>query len=183
MHKEMITNAQSHTVESIRCYLDLALNPPSAPINTGLLHVTAINIWAEKVRPGGAWDHKPILADMLRMRNDPAVGGSPDFWFPIRGDDSHEYYYDIWSNIHFGYVGRAAGLDAQSLQAGANIPVLAGTNDIGDVVSIDLGIELWEEHGLQLTEEQLHDGILRYQDLWKNLPDESDKIIPGINWR
>ncbi|WP_370865971.1 polymorphic toxin type 44 domain-containing protein [Chondromyces apiculatus] len=31
-----------------------------------------------------------------------------------------EYCFDVWSNIHYGYVGRAAGFDRQTLIDGSN---------------------------------------------------------------
>ncbi|MGF0344968.1 polymorphic toxin type 44 domain-containing protein [Rhodococcus sp. IEGM1300] len=32
---------------------------------------------------------------------------------------AHDYYYDIWSNIHYGYVGMASGLSESLLLDGA----------------------------------------------------------------
>ena len=78
------------------------------------------------VRPGGPWDHKPQLQRMFQLDDPHQCAWRPsaafdrrcDFHFPIEGDGEHEYYYDIWSNIHYGYVGRAAGFSALELQLG-----------------------------------------------------------------
>ncbi|WP_433390991.1 polymorphic toxin type 44 domain-containing protein [Micromonospora sp. KLBMP9576] len=66
---------------------------------------------------------------------------------------SYEIYYDIWSNIHYGYVGRAAGFSEFQLQAGA-WPV--GTTDPGDERSIWWGSRLWSSHGLGLSRAHLN---------------------------
>jgi hypothetical protein len=68
----------------------------------------------------------------------------------------------VWSNIHFGYVGASVGFPEALLQFGADLgrryPVLSGVvgdNGPADVVSIDIGYSLWEEHGENLTVAQL----------------------------
>ena len=99
---------------------------------------------------------------MLRLKAD------NDYYFPIRGDSQHEYYYDIWSNIHYGYVGTAVGFDRNTLQAGSfGNDLLKGLNPFGlssDEVSIDIGIDLWEEYKFDLTAEQLRDEIVSRGD-------------------
>ncbi len=59
-------------------------------------------------RPKGEWDHKPKIS--------PVWGA----WNRL-GDSERKYYYDIWSNIHFGYIGHASGLRLDALLRGANI--------------------------------------------------------------
>jgi hypothetical protein len=34
---------------------------------------------------------------------------------------STPYYYDVWSNVHYGYVGRAAGFSTSTLRDGAGL--------------------------------------------------------------
>lgn len=58
--------------------------------------------------PGGDWDHKPRIAEVWGERN-------------RLGDSDRVYYYDIWSNIHFGYVGRAAGFTLEELLGGSDV--------------------------------------------------------------
>lgn len=111
--------------------------------------------WFLQVRAGGPWDHKPILKKMYEtMGTPPRPFGSLGraFHFPIRDDLFHEYYYDIWSNIHYGYVGSFCGFDEATLQGGAasGLPG-AGGNDEGDIVSVKIGIDLWKFHGSNLT--------------------------------
>ena len=55
-------------------------------------------------------------------------------------------YFNIWANISYGYVGRAAGFDEGTLlQKGAEINAyIAGTNSGGNWVGRQIGIDLWE---------------------------------------
>ncbi len=67
--------------------------------------VAAATIWTQKVGQDKEWDHKPKLRKL----------------FPgVRHKQGHyDYYYDIWSNIHYGYVGIIGGLSESVLLDGA----------------------------------------------------------------
>lgn len=60
----------------------------------------ACNIWYNQVKTNGPWDHKPIL----KRRK--------DLWSKATGSDEWHIYgeiaynFDVWSNMHYGYVGR-----------------------------------------------------------------------------
>jgi len=79
-------------------------------------------------------------------------------------------------------VGTAAGFDAETLQSGAAVPWFAGTNDAYDELSIQIGIELWNRYGLDLTEEQLRDAILAHRDeylrIWEEVYHRNRKYLP-----
>lgn len=55
----------------------------------------AMAIWTERVGQNRPWDHKPIIHAKF--------GGYR------HKQGKYDYFYDIWSNIHYGYVGRAGG--------------------------------------------------------------------------
>lgn len=119
----------------------------------------AMAIWTERVGQGRKWDHKVALAEMY----DGVV-------YHKQGD--YDYFYDIWSNIHFGYVGRAGGLSESALADGAGLEQIASESvrkiinwkkrqwpdaaegvdglraydDDQDRISIDIGIKLFAEH-------------------------------------
>lgn len=120
--------------------------------------------WFIQVRQGGVWDHKPILNEKYTLMGTPprpfgTMGRA--FHFPIRGDLFNEYYYDVWSNIHYGYIGTKCGFDENTLQGGAasGFPG-AGDNDEGDVISIKIGIDLWRNFGLNITTDVLRKSII-----------------------
>ncbi|KAA5839222.1 hypothetical protein F2A38_20365 [Pseudomonas chlororaphis] len=67
----------------------------------------AMTLWTERVGQGRDWDHKPkIHAKFGRYRH---------------RQGKYDYFYDIWSNIHYGYVGMAGGLTEGVLLDGAGI--------------------------------------------------------------
>ena len=187
MHGEMITNCRSETTRMIKTLFDTALHPPLFGGDPGQYIIAATTAWVVKVRSGGPWDHKPILAQMLGLKQD------NDFFFPIRGDTDHEYYYDIWSNIHFGFVGTAAGWSARDLQEGAAVADwLVGRNDPVDVITVQIGIDLWNRYGDKMTAAQLHQGILARKDDLLNAQQSPDykkenpkfrHVIPMTNYR
>lgn len=87
---------------------------PGQCIEAGISFRTAsLLAWASKVRQNGEWDHKPKIASMFHPRS-PIV----QHWH-LYG--ATLYYYDVWSNIHYGYVGRAAGFSESVLLDGAGL--------------------------------------------------------------
>lgn len=165
MYRELIVNAQSKDVESIK----------NALLNGKTL--LARTLWFSLVRSGAKWDHKPKLEKKLDLET------PPDYYFPIRDDTEHEWYYDIWSNIHYGFVGRAAGFSAQTLQdyAASGLPG-AGKNDDGDVLSVQIGIDLWDEYQLTLTQDQLHDAIVSHLQNYLDIQTANPDITVVIDW-
>ena len=122
------TNAGGPTVESIRDDLD------SGESAFGLL------TFAEQVKPGGPWDHKPELAHVLRSAY-PTDANTLDTGVP--GGDP--LFYDIWSNVHYGYVGSAAGIDSWILETAHNAPG-TGLHSHADDVNVQTGIALYERY-------------------------------------
>ncbi|MEN5167427.1 polymorphic toxin type 44 domain-containing protein [Achromobacter kerstersii] len=120
----------------------------------------AYAMWTERVGPGRPWDHKPVLRQRLGKKN-------LNRGWQKYGD--FDYYYDIWSNIHYGYVGVAIGFSAAELLNGAGLaqalfdsyqsvkegrfpemqnhpengPWPASADDVPDHISILLGCELY----------------------------------------
>ena len=149
--------------ELFRIYLDQQ-KFENAPKLSIVASAEAKARWAWQVMAGQPWDHKHQLRSRFETMPTPprpfgAMGRA--LHFPIRGDIFSEYYYDIWSNIHYGYVGGRCGFDEQTLQtaAAAENP-LTGTNDEGDVISVKIGVDLWQAFGLNLTAEELRSAIV-----------------------
>lgn len=139
MHGEMISNAE----ELGPC----ALCGPSW------------NLGARQSAFGGLvqneWDHKPRLARRLRLAADDDMDA---FYFPVRGNTDYQFYYDMWSNIHYGYVGSSVDLPASTLRLANR---REGIYDAADRVSVDIGISLWEKHGQELQPKHIQTAILR----------------------
>jgi hypothetical protein len=120
----------------------------------------ALYAWGDIVYEGHPWDHKPIIRVKF-----PTNGNSTKFYHKYKG---YEYYYDIWSNIHYGYVGRyckfsestlldgagAAQLIIDSISKGRQVTDRSAINgsgwrkydDVTDSLSVRLGIELFKQY-------------------------------------
>jgi hypothetical protein len=115
---------------------------------------SALLMWAMNVRQNAEWDHKPKIR--LRFL---ATTHSRIF----HAYDRNKYFYDIWSNIHYGYVGSAAGFDDSLLLDGAGLEQIGSdilrfrwpTRGVGvqglrafddkpDRAAMSLGIELYQ---------------------------------------
>ncbi|MEB0224634.1 polymorphic toxin type 44 domain-containing protein [Pseudomonas sp. 10S4] len=118
----------------------------------------AMAIWTERVGQKRDWDHKPKIYARFG-----------DYY---QKQGKYDYFYDIWSNIHYGYVGRAGGLSESVLADGAGVEQIASDSirkvfdwkkrrgphatpgvdgmkaydDAPDRISIGIGIELFAEH-------------------------------------
>ncbi len=77
--------------------------------------IAAYILWAGLVGSDQDWDHKPII-----------LGKGWGKWHPYKG---YAYRYDIWSNIHFGYIARVIGFSDIEMLAGA------GVAQIGDYLN------------------------------------------------
>ncbi|HIF9186655.1 TPA: polymorphic toxin type 44 domain-containing protein [Photobacterium damselae] len=122
---------------------------------------TAYAIWTERVGPKMEWDHKGKIAE-----NFPSNGETRRYHHKYK---EYEYFYDIWSNIHYGYVGAfckfsdselldGAGLaqfiddlrpfDDKSIQNSESINGLGWRkyDDVTDSLSVRIGIELFRKY-------------------------------------
>ncbi len=176
--QEIKTNVKSLAVKQMQ----ILLNPPwylkmlpSALISN---RISALAIWTYQVRQDGPWDHKPIIRNKFEAiaveRLTKEQNLSKTFYHKYK---RHDYFLDIWSNIHYGYVGAAAGLSNFELLDGAGLEQIGSdeiaiakgnmkrreagpksgaekwTNprdfdDIPDRASIQLGIDLFKKYGL-----------------------------------
>ncbi len=109
------------------------------------------------------WDHKQNISTM----------------------DPTNFRSDIWSNIHYGYVGAAAGFYPIELTAGAGVEQIgtnlskvegtshsseadnwfAGWDDPSDNNAIQFGISLWNDFGASLTLESFFISVLYSNNL------------------
>lgn len=80
--------------------------PPNYRTTAMAKKVEAAMIWTKKVGQNQPWDHKPKLRVLYNN----------DVWHK---QGKYAYFYDIWSNIHYGYVGIIAGISESVLLDGA----------------------------------------------------------------
>ncbi|MCG6116700.1 MAG: polymorphic toxin type 44 domain-containing protein [Aquimonas sp.] len=178
MAREMLTNASSEEAQRIQrlnsysfetCVADTRDWPwwqqmlagsqwQEACLNQAISSKAAAHTaWGLLVRQDGRWDHKPIIARRFR----PAVDSGEQHFHRYHG---HVYFYDVWSNIHYGYVGRACGFSEAELLDGAGLEQIASDLMRGrrpnasqgvqglrrfdhpeDRVSVEIGLQLWRQ--------------------------------------
>jgi hypothetical protein len=143
--------------------LGLGITPEQCVDTQMSYTLAALLAWAVKVRQDGDWDHKPKIASRFH----PCVAGGPQHWH-LYGNTL--YNYDIWSNLHYGYVGRAAGFSDDVLLDGAGLEQIGSTllrlkiperspgvsglrawDDHYDRAAITMGIELYLRKPNSLT--------------------------------
>ena len=133
------------------------LSPPDFVGLANSKRLAAFALWTERVGQNRPWDHKPKI--FAKFGN---------VWHK---QGQHDYFYDIWSNIHYGYVGMAGGLSESLLLDGAgleqivsdsfrklekweknpgphrseDIPGLRAWDDIPDRKAITIGIDLYRK--------------------------------------
>lgn len=181
LNKSVLTSAYAFTATD-GTSTDLAAAIASAG---GVEDINALRLFINQVGYDRPWDHK---AAIQRNFGDWSLDAS-------RGID---YYFDIWSNIHYGWIGRAAGFSegrlldaagiAQALHDGKTGDVIkaiaksAGRelDDPKDQVAIRIGIRLWEKFGARTSSKDILDAIrsargLHTQPAPEGAPPESFK--------
>lgn len=106
--RELINYDRSAAAEKFKAlpwYARLA-GPPNFNSIAWVKKLEAMAIWTRQVGQNMEWDHKPKLQAMYNG-------------IVRHKQGKYEYYYDIWSNIHYGYVGIAGGLSENLLLDGA----------------------------------------------------------------
>ncbi len=145
---EMVRNSNSTEVQRIRDAIERG---------AGLKTITGLYDWYNLVKTGGPYDHKGPIGDII----------TGDNWFtPIPGVPA-EIRHDVWSNIHYGYVGRQAGIDDYILHTGANLADIKenGRTQPGDQAAIQIGIDLADRYGPgELTTARVTEAIMRDYD-------------------
>jgi len=154
IHKEMIKNEKGADVAYIRNNLGVWQLDNLIPGKAALDQIQAYWRWYERVKHDAQWDHKKTIKKNY---------GEWSYDFP----NGILYSFDIWSNIHYGYIGLSAKFDEWSLLSGAGAAQkLAGTNppeywkrrlqtigdadflaafdDPDDQEAIKVGFELWK---------------------------------------
>ncbi|MGE6796812.1 polymorphic toxin type 44 domain-containing protein [Psychrobacter okhotskensis] len=158
--KEIQKNVRSSEASKIKAQLSSII-----PQRKGL----GFYNWYMQVAPGKPWDHKPKIRDNSELRylaveRELKSGNISKSYF--HKYKNYDYFYDVWSNIHYGYVGRYVGFDANTLLTGSylqqfgkeaidelmeikdgkksirDMELKADTED--DITAMQIGIDLFE---------------------------------------
>lgn len=149
MCEEIQKNSSSREV-----YILSSLNkgePDDDLIQQGINKVAAYKVFHSVVSAGSVWDHKKEIRKKF-----PTNGNSTQYYHKYK---KYEYYFDIWSNIHYGYIGLKSGFSEAELLHGAgmaqvldnkrfnileiNFFDISANDDIDDQQSIKIGFNLY----------------------------------------
>lgn len=160
--------------------VDLLIRPGLEAEDQGVALGMAWGLWTSQVMDAriknlggplssklGNWDHKPYILNNYAPNGFTTIG-------------SRTYRFDIWSNIHYGYVGRAAGFPGGELTGGAGVEqigsnfasgnpsalslgadnLFAAYDDPSDNAAIQIGVNLWDQGGLNMTKADLFFAVI-----------------------
>ena len=134
--------------------------------------LAAYFLWAERVGTGRPWDHKKEILESFGK------------WHQRKG---FAYRYDIWSNIHYGYISQVIGFGKSEMLAGAGIAQIGDYlfhdgplepdwlqspyfgDDPYDNAAIKVGFALYTE--VSQPEQQLD-----YETFWRVFDKHADKL-------
>lgn len=116
----------------------------------------ALILWGLQVGPKMRWDHKPKIAKNPELvavavpRINPKTGNC--LRVNYHKYKNFDYFYDVWSNIHYGYVGLSVGFNEEELLVGSNSqqatnPTTVGADTQDDVTTIKIGFALFKKFG------------------------------------
>ncbi|MGW0520929.1 polymorphic toxin type 44 domain-containing protein [Crossiella sp. NPDC003009] len=149
---EMSYNGRSQTAAGLHRLNNPGWGALLEPLTSTRDKTHALGLFTWLVRPGGPWDHKGEIRQLMGMnRHAGFLTGIDGTTLKIR--------HDFWSNLHYGYVGTAAGFSGFELHQGANAADLASGHwtDPADQYAVEMGIQLFG----QVPPEQLTPDLIR----------------------
>jgi hypothetical protein len=119
--------------------------------------IAALKKWHEAVKTDSQWDHKQKIRTSFKqyavqrpLRPKDEVWKMSESYYHKYND--YDYYLDVWSNIHYGYLGLSLGFDEFTLLTGSNLAQIATAGTKGfdtkdDDTAIKIGFSLHEKFG------------------------------------
>jgi hypothetical protein len=175
--QEIKRNVKSDEGNLIRSYNDEFLSSLDG-------HATAL--WIAMVAKNQKWDHKQKIRNLFAAVavERPMIESKRPSSTWYHKYKNHDYFLDVWSNIHYGYVGLSVGFSQRYLLAGASAAQVIDSsgndsNDpIDDVTSIKLGFKLFSQFGAMANG-------LSAQEILNALESLPDNLLPksrGTHW-
>lgn len=127
---------------------DIFARPISRP-GCGAFQTKAIAKWREMVNANHIWDHKPIIKNKFQKDAvEVTLPSGKTCTYCYHKYKNNDYFYDVWSNIHYGYVGMSCGFSEDILTLGSTAQQFmhSGNFDTSDdKATMILGIELYKK--------------------------------------
>lgn len=116
----------------------------------------AVLKWIEMVDTNKPWDHKLKIKEQFHYCgvHRPLKSGTPSESF-YHKYNYHDYYLDVWSNIHYGFIGRYCGFSENTLLTGSDFQQFItnvkhfnfkGGDDSADKITMQLGMDLYSKY-------------------------------------
>ena len=132
-------------------YNSTRFTPPPDPLTIKSIGIAK---WFEMVNTGKPWDHKPKIASLFKycaVKRYTQKGNLSESHF--HKYKYYDYFYDVWSNIHYGFLGRFCGFSEDFLHFGSGVQQFASNllnfkfsaDDIADKITMQLGMNLYAE--------------------------------------
>lgn len=114
-----------------------------------------------RVAQARLWDHKPIIREKWGIAEGD-YDGDLNIEEPGTG---RSVYYDMWSNMHLGFVGRAAGFDTPTHLEGQNLPI-PGVGETGrsNDIATSWGARMYDRYGEDMTEAEFTHAVTEMID-------------------
>jgi hypothetical protein len=122
-----------------------------------------------KIKSNAPWDHKPLIREKFKhiavIRPLASKQLCRTCYHKYLNSD---YFHDVWSNIHYGYVGRSCGFDENTLLSAsgkAQIMDSGGSNNddpIDDKICMKIGMNFYNKFGIyadKLTYQEILDAL------------------------
>ncbi len=122
-----------------------------------------------KIKSNAPWDHKPLIREKFKhiavIRPLASKQLCRTCYHKYLNSD---YFHDVWSNIHYGYVGRSCGFDENTLLSAsgkAQIMDSGGSNNddpIDDKIWMKIGMNFYNKFGIyadKLTYQEILDAL------------------------
>lgn len=152
---------------------------------------TALSLFCKQVNTDQPWDHKPKIRKKFKQVavKRPLPSGKPsETWYHKYKD--YDYYLDVWSNIHYGYVGRSIGFTEKELLQGSDLQQRIKENkktlwekrrftsrgdSIDDITTMKMGFKLFNNFGKNAEN-------LTYKNILNNISDTKLPVSRQKHW-
>lgn len=126
--------------------------------------LTAYSLWVKQVDTNKDWDHKRLIKNDTPQLGLNKLTVHRPISYRVNTKESHshfhkykgyDYFYDIWSNIHYGYIGLSVGFEENTLLTGSDFQQFLhnvkkgtwGADTPDDRTTMKMGFTLFKKFG------------------------------------
>lgn len=139
------------------------------------MRIEGILSWIAQVAPNKPWDHKPFIKDKFASYAvERLLDSGKKSLSHYHKYKNHDYFYDIWSNVHYGFVGMYCGFTEDELLDGAGLAqyISDTTNHIfkqTNKANPSTGVNGWRKFDTEADRISVQVGILLFKKYKENI--------------